>query len=315
VKGSHKIAVTGVTSFTGVELANFFSQAGNEVHAAITDRVKSYTGLKADRLRYLSTGIKVTEFVRSNDNSILDWIEFIKPDIWIHHYHFMQNWRGPTFDLVEAKKQTIDPLSGIVKMLKLAGCKTIIYSSTYLEPEHDFGDEYNRASPYVKSKILTRKELSRLANQSGISLGTIALPNVFGPRENADRLIPSLMRQSYIDLPYEINSPTYIMRNITPNELCRHFQKVILRTDIESDFISKPATIDIPVLDFANLINKELLVKRLGWRPCQIRYNEKITRPTYCITDFDFKCLDEILDQYASWVLDQGEKLWQLLRI
>jgi UDP-glucose 4-epimerase len=188
---SKTVAISGASSFTGIWIARAFHERGYSVHALLSSQEGSYTDIKAVRVRFLQQHATLHHNVRAENGSMATWIEKNSPSLWIHHHHFMENFRNKDYDLTQAEAVGIEPLLKIVDALAKASCAGMIYSGTYFEPGEGGQAEDAPATPYAISKKKVWKHLLNETQKASLPISKVVIANPIGPFENEDRMIPN----------------------------------------------------------------------------------------------------------------------------
>jgi hypothetical protein len=145
--------------------------------------------------------------LRADTGGFERWISAHAPTIWVHHHHFMDDFRSPGYDTERANRVGLEPLPGIVTALKAVRAQGIIFSGTLFEPGEGGRDSTSPVTPYARSKRLVWDSLTALADAAGIKVSKIVMPNPVGPLENEDRLVPSLIRAAQAGETFRMRFP------------------------------------------------------------------------------------------------------------
>ena len=270
---SKSVGLSGATSFTGIWIAREFASSGYKVHGLLSQTdVTKYDGLKKIRLDQLTRSAQVHYGVRAEDGSMTDWISKNRPEIWIHHHHFMDNFRGADYDEKKATEIGIRPLEDLVKALTAAHCKGIVFSGSYFEPGEGgpASAEFVR-TPYARSKKLVWDELVKLCKSYCLPLSKVVIPNPIGPFENEDRVIPIMIKRSLDGSALQLFAPDSFSDNLPVWSLARVYAEVaeeLLKGGPER--IARPSGWLEAAKEFVEAINAQLIVKHLGQSPCLV---------------------------------------------
>lgn len=270
------VGLSGASSFTGIWIAREFASRGWQVHGLLSQAdLAKYDGLKKIRVEQLSQSAKLHWGVRAEDGaqgtSMAEWISSMRPEIWIHHHHFMDNFRSADYDEKEAFDTGIRPLEGLVKALQASGCLGIIFSGSYFEP----GEGGDRSAdiartPYARSKKLVWDELSKLCKAHRVPLSKVVIPNPIGPFENEDRVIPILIKRSIEGAPLQLFAPDSLSDNLPVWALARVYADVAEKLLMGVEKLARPSGWVVSAKDFVEVINSELVVKNLKQPLCKI---------------------------------------------
>ena len=218
-----QIAISGVSSFTALWIANALADYRETalspflVQGLMTKQLSQYQGLKARRLRRLDARVTVHDNIQSQDGTMARWIRTHRPAIWIHHHHHMQNYRLPSYDLVEARAIGINPLGEIIEALKTSGCRGVIYSGSHFEPEER--GQGKSPTSYAESKTEAWNCLKSHCIGQNLPLTKIVIPNPVGPFENADRMIPRLLSCAETGVSFNLNNGNSVSEFISVKDL------------------------------------------------------------------------------------------------
>ena len=106
-----KILITGVSSFIGFHLAKYFSHDFN-VLGTLTKSIIDYKNIQMLRVNELIDYIEfVEEYDLRNHNMINKTIQYIKPDYFIHHAGWTNDYGSFGYDLVKGFEINVKPLS------------------------------------------------------------------------------------------------------------------------------------------------------------------------------------------------------------
>ena len=300
-----RVAITGLSSFTGAAIANRLSINGYNVVGQTLGLKKNYTDLKRNRLVSLEKSIQLNEGINCEDDSIVDWIMEVKPKIWIHHHHYMKDFRSPDYDLEKARQVAVQPCEKIVRTLSLSGCQGIIYSGTMFEPGESGGQDLSKVGKYAISKSEAWLDLVRLSEIYGIRISKVVIPNVFGPRENKDRLIPKLISNAMRHKPMRLKNPSHTADNIPINNLADTYVDAVefLLEGGHSQY--RPSGWIVDVGSFCREVNKSLIEKYLGVAPCEIELTDGAVEENLireCETKATTLNLEKVWQEYALWL-------------
>jgi UDP-glucose 4-epimerase len=273
VMTSKTVALTGASSFTGVWIAHALSQAGYSVQAILSSTENSYTGLKATRVKFLLQHATPHYGVRAEDGSMAKWIEAHSPSVWVHHHHFMENFRGPDYDTQKSTAIGIKPLTKIIEALSRKGCSGIIYSGTYFE---DYA-----STPYALSKKEVWNHLLAETEKVHLPLSKVIIANPIGPFENEDRMIPIMVKKARAGETVKLTAPQAVGDQVSVWDLAKAYVSAAdaLFTGGEAKILSPSGSVE-SVLDFVNRVNQGLIQKELGLAPCTLEIANNAANPT-----------------------------------
>jgi UDP-glucose 4-epimerase len=265
-----RLAISAASSFTGLWITRELLSRGWKVLPVCSEKRESYSGLRAERVRLLEEATDVHFGVRAESGAMAAWIRKHRPEIWVHHHHFMENFRGADYDFQRALQVGLEPLKEIVLALKESGCRGIIYSGTYFEPGLGSLDPAFQGTPYSKSKKLVWEALQEKAGKASIPLSKFVNPNPIGPFENDDRLIPALIRNSLQGKSMVLKTPSVLGDQLPIPPLVESYDHLASALLSGQAKVSSPSGWVVSVIDFVNEVNEELIRKRLGLKPCVV---------------------------------------------
>jgi UDP-glucose 4-epimerase len=265
------LGLSGASSFTGIWIAREFASRGWQVHGLLSQSGASkYEGLKKVRLDQLMSTAQVHFGVRAEDETMTSWISKNRPEIWIHHHHFMDNFRGADYDEKKAFETGVRPLESLVKALKSSGCKGIIFSGSYFEPgEGGAASAEVVRTPYARSKKLVWEELAKLCKTHHLPLSKIVIPNPIGPFENEDRVIPILIKRSIDGSALQLFAPDSLSDNLPIWSLAHVYADIAEGLLKGEEKIVRPSGWVATAKDFVEVVNGELVVKNLKQTLCK----------------------------------------------
>lgn len=295
------VAITGASSFTGAWLCRYLAENGFEVYGLLQRASNAYEGLQRLRIELvLHSACKIAYDLSSTDGSYLSWIEANRPQVWIHHHHHMTNFRNQLYDVETAKGECVEPLRALVECLKRNGCRHIIQSGSYLEP--DVSGQFATSLPYAQSKLEVWKTLASLTAEHGIKLSKIVIPNPIGPFENADRLIPSLVRASLERTVFRLQNINSRAINLPVNLLCQSYVAAITNAGIDKLTPEqwRPAVKPESTIVFVKRVMTDLIEQRLNIEPCRLASDIR-ERHGANENSENFDYLDVDWDNFWSW--------------
>lgn len=276
-----KVAITAASSFTGLWILEAFASGGFKT-AGLSSRASSQGGdLSSRRLQRAEQACTIHYNIESSSGSMEKWIREHKPHIWVHHHHFMENFRSPQYDLQKAFEVGVKPVGAIVAALSEGGCKGIIYSGSYFEPGEG-GDRapFNR-TPYSESKKRVWEELGVHCAKFGIPLSKVVIPNPIGPFENEDRLIPFLLQAASKGTAFKVTQPEATSDNIPWYALAETYVEAAQDLLQGKARVVRPSGKVSTVLEFVNEVQAELIVKGLGLGPAQLDIAQNPPAPSH----------------------------------
>lgn len=310
-----KIAVTGLSSFTGSYIANYFAKKEWDVYGQCSKKERDYQPLQLERLNSLNPKINITYELKAENDSIAKWADKIKPDIWVHHYHHMDNWRNDEYDLEFSRKVSIAPLKNLTEALALNQCKGVIFSGTFSEPGEGGPNREGEPNLYAKSKYETWVNIKTLANKVNLKISKVIIPNPFGPRENADRLVPLIINHAAKNKKLVLKNPKYISDNLPITELVKIYLDAANNLLKGIEKIYRPSGWVTTVQELGNAVNKEILSSRLKSRNCEFDLGKANPLQNFLRNSKDEEVdtnWDYFWSEYASWLSSVNyQELWK----
>lgn len=263
-----RVAISGASSFTGLWIAKELRAQGAHVDALVPRSLNSYSGLRALRLRLLAeAGVQLHGEIRAETGAMEAWIALHRPRVWIHHHHFMENFRSLQFDSEKARQVALVPLESMTKILRETGVQKIVYSSTYFEPGE--GGCGPQVLPYAVTKHETWKRLQELCGENSLSLSRVVIPNPIGPFENEDRLIPIILNRARTEQELEIKQPFSTADNLPIWTLAQTYTRAISEAPKEW----RPSAPPLTTLELTQMAIQHLCVEGLGLSAPVLKYD------------------------------------------
>ena len=300
------VAITGASSFTGFWICRAFLAAGWNVHGLCARPKIAYSGLKALRISELEKNIQLHFALLAQEGLLSSWIKDYRPGVWVHHHHFMENFRSKYYDLNNALRIGIQPLPDLLASLKQVNCLGIIYSGTYYEPNEGGQAANEQITPYAKSKYEVWNALRLGAAAIDLQCSKIVIANPIGPLENNDRLIPQLLKAAKAKQPFRLLFPKNITDNIPVTTLAESYVKIAGKLIDGRSEIIRPSGWVGTNGDWVEQINEQLIKKRLGYPPCTIIKSstksellKKLENPSNERLAINWK---DVWDDYYLWI-------------
>ena len=188
-----RIALTGVSSFTGFHIASALRSAGHEVLGILTRSPEAYAVPLLQARLGLSNIKQEMLFYEAPFGSanFLSAIKNFTPQVFINHGAEIKGYRSPDFDAVAASMVSLLNADKVIQVLAKADCARVVHSGTVFEPI----DGIAALSPYGQSKFMVSERLYELCESVGLSFSKVYIPNPIGSFENEDRLIPIFVKQ------------------------------------------------------------------------------------------------------------------------
>lgn len=196
------ILITGISSFIGFHLAKYFNKNENfEVIGTLTKNIFDYNGIQSTRLNILKKeGIIFEKLNLTDSNRIRAFIDAAKPNIWINHAGYAENYGLFNYDLKKGMNINVYPLYTIYPALKKNDCEGILITGT--NAEYSDSDVSNKETdscfptmPYGLSKLMETSAAKQLSDYYGLTTRVARVYLPFGPLDSPKKLLPYLINQ------------------------------------------------------------------------------------------------------------------------
>jgi len=197
-----KILITGISSFIGFHLAKYFNRNEDfEVIGSLTKKIFDYNGIQSTRLNILKKeGIIFEKLNLTDSNRIRAFINATRPNIWINHAGYAENYGSFDYDLKKGMNINVYPLYTIYPALKQNDCEGIIITGT--NAEYSDSDVANKetdscfpTTPYGLSKLMETLAAKQLSDYYGLTTRVARVYIPFGPLDSPKKLLPYLINQ------------------------------------------------------------------------------------------------------------------------
>jgi len=269
-----RIAISAASSFTGSWIARAFHAAGWKVLPVCSQPASAYRGIRRKRIELVQECVSVHFDCEASDGSLAAWIKEHRPQIWIHHHHFMEDFRSVHYDLRRALSIGLGSLPGILDAFAAGDGVGVIYSGTYFEQsERGQAWQDSTPTPYAQSKTQVWEALCFGCEKRELGLSKIVIPNPVGPWENQDRLIPCMIDHAESGAALQLRSPRQLVDNIPIDELAAlYVESARQLLSARDQKVIRPSGRISSALNWIEFAGKELLEKRLGLPPCKLEY-------------------------------------------
>ena len=268
--------MTGASSFTGSALANGLTGAGYEVHAALRAPSGAYEGVRTDRVDALSANIIVHFGVSHATQSLSRLITELRPDTLIVHAHPMDGFKNADYPVLSAVGEMTDRIPEQLDALAGGGGAHVVYSGSYYEPSAGVGTfPHPAVSPYGLSKAMVYELFRMHAEQRGLGMRKVVIPNPFGPGEDG-RFGNYLAREWAAGKTPVIQTPYYVRDNIPVQELVARYVNYVSHLDVATQELRPSGYIETQG-EFARRMAREIGV-RLG-HPLGVDQRENAPHP------------------------------------
>jgi UDP-glucose 4-epimerase len=276
-----RVAITGVSSYSGACIARAFAQAGYRTTGILSASRTSYGGRKRLRLESLEEfGVTLAAELPAQGGKMSAWLRRQKFELWVHHHHPMEQFRSQDYDVAAASKVALDPLLDLASAWTDAHVSAVLYSGTYFEPGEGGQSAQASGTPYARLKAQVAERLFELAEERGISRGKIVIPSPIGALENEDRLTPQLLLAALRGEPFLIRSPNSVFDNIPGEALATVYVEAaakLLSSEEPTERIDRPSGSVVTAAEWAAWVD-EHIAQRLG-KKLLFRVPEPSERP------------------------------------
>ncbi len=245
-----KVALTGVSSFTGCHIARALVDAGFEVCAFLTQAPDSYSS-EIFKKRLSHSALGPNQFVYDapfGSDVFIKGITKFEPEIFINHGADIKGYRSPDFDVDRSVSASLRGATEVIKTLSDAGCRRVLHSGTVFEPI----DGLDAISPYGQAKYQVSQELERLCTFSGLGFSKIYIANPIGPFENEDRMIPVFVKQWLSGVKPNVSAPRVIWDHVPAPWLAKVYLDESKITSNEKS-VRRPSGFQIDLQKFVEL--------------------------------------------------------------
>ncbi len=209
---NQKIAITGVSSFVGANLAIKYSKKDFEVIGIISKDLDTYSGLRKKRIESCKkNGVKFYQLDLRDKDAIRCFFKENKVDYFLHHAAWVENANSLNFDLKEALTVNITPLRTIYEELSICSAKGIIITGTNAE----YGDKKKSCNefdicmpttPYGLSKLCMTLTSYQLFQEFKVPTRVARIFNPLGALDNPNKLLPSVINHLNLNKKFDLSS-------------------------------------------------------------------------------------------------------------
>ena len=258
------ILLTGATGFVGSHVARLLVQNGHAV--AIIVRPGSDTWRIADILPSVRV---ITHDLFGPEQTILPLGE-VRPDLCLHFaWHLTPGANQTGLENIGALTASLR----LVTTLADAGCGRFVVAGTCFEYDDRLGylSEESATRPrtlYAASKLALYHVLERWSAQVGVEMAWLRLFYLYGPYEDARRLVPSVISALLRGLPAETTPGEQVRDYLHVEDAASAAYAVAMSklTGIVNIGTGVPATVAALVMMLAEITHRPELV-RLGALP------------------------------------------------
>jgi UDP-glucose 4-epimerase len=294
---SLRVAISGASSFSAVWIAEALKVNGFTVAGLCSSSMSVYAGIQKKRLDRFRDFGSLHYGLSTGSPELMEWIREYRPNIWFHHFHFMENFRSENYDYERAVRDCVLPVGQLLEVLQEIGCRAVVYSGTSVEPKES-GVAFHDATPYARSKERVWEELEKHCAGSSVVLSKVVVPNPIGPLENRDRLIPQMISNA---LNGKILSviPDNRMKNVSVFELAEKYQEAARLAAEGTARVFRPTSESFRVDEWTAIVNTDLIVGQLKLPPCKTEpaLNSILRRPSSQFTPTFWKKYSDELNR------------------
>lgn len=252
------VAISGASSFTGLWICEYFARKNWDVHAIFSQSKNSYSGIKEHRISLLPSSVHKHFGTSAESGSMAQWILEFKPQIWVHHHHFMENFRAASYDTEAAYRVGLDPLAEIYKNLKRVAIG-MIFSGSYFEPGEGQRNGWEPETPYGETKQRIWQFLEEKGRVDGFPISKVVIPNPVGPLENRDRLIPKMYEAVERGIEFEVRRPDDEQDFIPADALAAVYEQAARNQFEKKAAVFRPSGKVSRIGDFCDEVKKQLI--------------------------------------------------------
>lgn len=197
LKTRSKVVVTGASSFLGCHLAKGLG-ALHEVIATGTRPLEAYDGVRAERLANATQRARYAILDLRESAKVSAFLNTERPDYWIHHAGFADDYSSLNFDLRRSLDSNLYPLASLYPLFQEFGIKGVIVTGSSMEygngPDlfHE-SDACLPNTPYGLSKLNTTSFSLMLAEQFKIPTAVLRIFIPFGTLDAPGKLVSAFI--------------------------------------------------------------------------------------------------------------------------
>jgi nucleoside-diphosphate-sugar epimerase len=182
-----KVLVTGATGFVGSKALPILAERFDEVHAVSRSVEGDAAGVRWRR----------ADLLDEKESAAL--IETVRPTHLLHLAWFVE---PGTFWTSDENSRWVEASIALARKFAECGGQRLVAAGTCAEYDWTAGGVCSErrtplvpSSPYGTAKHALHAELERIAGRSGLAVGWGRIFFLFGPGENPDRLVASVIRR------------------------------------------------------------------------------------------------------------------------
>lgn len=201
-----RIAVTGASGFVGSNVVRYLACQGVELHVLLRPNSPHW------RLHGIREPIQTHYGDLTDGDSVRRWLRSAEPMGVIHLASY-----GVGRGQVDPRKMfqvNVEGTSGILEAALGSGCEWMINTGSVSEISVT-PDMLDEPSPhltltYGRSKAMAVRKCAVVAQESGFHVVTLRLFTPFGPYEDPERLIPTILLGGIRNSPVKLSVPTSV---------------------------------------------------------------------------------------------------------
>lgn len=190
-----RVLLTGAAGFVGSHVAHVLAREGHEVHAVVRSRT--------DRLDAVLPPPRIVRCDLTETAEVEQLVGQVRPEVCIHCA-----WFAVPGQYLHSPENAAHLRAGLelAQMLAASGCRRFIGVGTCLEYAASDralseASPTGPVSPYAESKLALYRALEELGRETGIGIAWARLFHLYGPYEDARRLVPSVVLSLLRDKP------------------------------------------------------------------------------------------------------------------
>ncbi|NVK18579.1 MAG: NAD(P)-dependent oxidoreductase [Methylocystaceae bacterium] len=204
-----KVIITGVSSFVGMHLVEAFCEAGWGVIAVTSKPARAYDGIRAERLERIKHLVTFEVCDLTDATAVRLLVEEAKPQLWVQHAGFAQNYASADYDLATSFAVNVTPLKALYEALnKVGACCIITGSSAEYSASQDANREDDACwpdTPYGLSKLAETLEARRLSDFYRVPTRVARLYIPVGPMDAPGKLMDHVIMQLKNNEPVDLS--------------------------------------------------------------------------------------------------------------
>ena len=254
-----KTIITGATGFVGANLARKLLAAGHEVHLLVRP---GYAGWRVEAIR---SQCQLHEVDLQDNDRLNGVIAAIKPD-WVFHLaaNGAYSWQTDVREIINTN------LLGTVNLLE--SCATHgfdAFVNTGSSSEYGFKDHPPREnenpepnSSYAVAKCAATMYCRQLAQSRKLHVPTLRLYSVYGPFEEPNRLMPTIIVNGLSGKLPPLVDPTIARDYISADDVCEAYLLAAeKRTDQWGEIYNVGSAVQTTLADVVDVARRVLDIK------------------------------------------------------